>query len=305
MISPKEVKESSYSFVYEKNLPDKTTEFFWYIFKESVINAINYIRLEKKNNDTEKINNNIINAIFNTQISESKSIRESLMDKLDIILLDLKEKSNKLNQLQEEEKYDEIIIEIEKYIKWISRMLFLPHTNYYHFNIFITNLKRWYKWIKLTSSTDSVNSFGSNDSNDLNDLKNDNIKKSKHHNHPKKLNFDWLVDKTKDDFFLPLFNIRKYICEKNDNFGNEQPIIDKILYYISNYNINSLLINKSIIIDIVKHIFETNFFKLFILTEVVKYYPIVAKLKEYGILDVSIPDNFSIEKLFKKHILLF
>ncbi len=281
MITSKEIQESNYSFIYEKNLPDKTTEFFWYIFKESVINAINYI----KTNNNVKFKNNI-NNIFDS--------KDYLGEKLEYILSDLLEKSNIFNQLQKEEKYDEIIVEIEKYIIWISRILFLPHANYYHFNIFITNLKRWYKWIKQTSSSDSVNSIGTDSF--------DNKQKSKH---PKKINFEWLVDKTKEDFFLPLFNIRKYICDKNDNFGSEQVIIDKILFFISNYDISNFLNNKSIIMDIVKYIFETKFFKLFILTEIVKYYPIISKLKEYGILDASIPDNFSIEKLFKKNILAF
>lgn len=279
MITSKEIQESNYSFIYDKNLPDKTTEFFWYIFKESVINAINYIRLNTNNNSLRKINN-IVNNIFDNDILEQK---ESLGNKLDFILTNLKEKSDLLNRLQKEEKYDEIIIEIESYIKWISRMLFLPHTNYYHFNIFLTNLKRWYKWIKITTSNDS--------------------KKSKHHDHPKKLNFDWLVDKAKDDFFLPLFNIRKYICDKNDNFGNDQAIIDKILFYISSYDVSIFLNNKNIIFDIIKYVFETKFFKQFILTEIVKYYPIVAKLKEYGFLDITIPDNYSIDKVFKKNIL--
>jgi hypothetical protein len=43
----KEIKESNYYFIYDKNLPDKNTEFFWYIFKESINNTIT--PTEKKN----------------------------------------------------------------------------------------------------------------------------------------------------------------------------------------------------------------------------------------------------------------
>ncbi len=39
-IKPDEIESSKYKDVYYKNLPDKTTEFFWYGFKNSIINLI-------------------------------------------------------------------------------------------------------------------------------------------------------------------------------------------------------------------------------------------------------------------------
>ncbi len=44
MITLKDIEGSKYSHIYNKNLPDKTSEFFWYCFKESIINAINDIK---------------------------------------------------------------------------------------------------------------------------------------------------------------------------------------------------------------------------------------------------------------------
>ena len=118
MLSSKEVDKSSYKHIYYKNLPDKNIEFFWYNFKESVNNAFNNLNQETK------------------KVLKKYNIQENLI-----------ELSNTLNQLQQNEQFNEIQIKIENYIRDISRILFLPYTNEYHFNIFLTNLKRWDTWV--------------------------------------------------------------------------------------------------------------------------------------------------------------
>jgi hypothetical protein len=121
MISIQEIENSNFKEVYNKNLPDKNSEFFWYHFKESVENLIE--NLERTTDD------------------------EKLKEKLISYQLELKSACNLLNKLQKEEKYTDIDSEIEKYMHTIARNLFLPHANSYYFHIFITNLKRWSKWI--------------------------------------------------------------------------------------------------------------------------------------------------------------
>jgi hypothetical protein len=118
MLSPKEIESSKFSFVFEKNLPDKTTEFFWYGFKESILN-----------------------------LYKSLNHYPDLQEKLSVLIENLHNKSNFLNQLQKEENYQEIKIKIEEYIRLFSRNFFILYADDYHFSIYLTNLKRWSKWI--------------------------------------------------------------------------------------------------------------------------------------------------------------
>lgn len=118
MLSPKEIESSKFSFVFEKNLPDKTTEFFWYGFKESILN-----------------------------LYKSFNHNPDLQEKLSVLIENLHNKSNFLNQLQKEENYQEIKSKIEEYIRLFSRNFFILYADDYHFSIYLTNLKRWSKWI--------------------------------------------------------------------------------------------------------------------------------------------------------------
>jgi hypothetical protein len=118
MLSSKEIESSKFSFVFEKNLPDKTTEFFWYGFKESILN-----------------------------LYKSFNHNPDLQEKLSVLIENLHNKSNFLNQLQKEKNYQEIKIKIEEYIRLFSRNFFILYADDYHFSIYLTNLKRWSKWI--------------------------------------------------------------------------------------------------------------------------------------------------------------
>jgi hypothetical protein len=118
-----DIDTSKFSFVLNKNLPDKNTEVFWYGFKENIINMINNIKTK----------------------TEYQSIEHQQHFKF--ILKDLEDKSNKFNILQKQERFIEINNEIECYIKWISRNFIIQYANDYYFNIYLTNLKRWSKTI--------------------------------------------------------------------------------------------------------------------------------------------------------------
>jgi hypothetical protein len=118
-----DIDTSKFSFVLNKNLPDKNTEVFWYGFKENIINMINNIKHKTEYQSTEH------------------------QEHFKFILKDLENKSNKFNILQKEEKFIEINNEIECYIKWISRNFIIQYANDYYFNIYLTNLKRWSKTI--------------------------------------------------------------------------------------------------------------------------------------------------------------
>jgi hypothetical protein len=117
MIRREEIEGSKYAYIYDKGLPDKDLEFYWYGFKDSITNAI------------ELHQSNI-----------SKDIVNSILAKLDSV-------KNILNQLQKEEKYDMIHNVIEGIIVWIGKHLMIHYVNSYHFGIYITNVKRWCRWI--------------------------------------------------------------------------------------------------------------------------------------------------------------
>jgi hypothetical protein len=48
MLLPQEIESSKFKNIYEKNLPDKNVEFFWYNFKESVVNTLHSLTKETK-----------------------------------------------------------------------------------------------------------------------------------------------------------------------------------------------------------------------------------------------------------------
>jgi hypothetical protein len=235
MISPQEVESSKYKEVYYKNLPDCTTEFFWYGFKESILNLINV---------TYKDN----------QITSS------------MLLQDLDEKCHILNKLQLSGKYNDINIEVEKYMRWLARHLFLSHSDDYMFHIFLSNMKRWSKWV-----------LGVHD----------------------KIKFEWLMSLEKeDDYFMVFFNLRKYIC---DHYSNEdKEILDNINQYLKKYQTLSMIKNKFILMDIYNLILNEKYIKPTIFQELSKYFPAIKDLKKIGYFKADIPDTWSIEKAFKR-----
>lgn len=259
--------DDTVNVIIKKNLPDKNYEVFWYGFKNSIKNLINYLLNNSKlvNDDNEKLNN---------------------------ILIDLNNKSEELNQYQKKEEYDNIKLEIEKYIKWISRYLFIPYANFYHFNILFTNLKRWTKWIINKDCENLIDSPQLEKKNKKND----------------KIDLNWLKDDSKDDLFIIFFNLLKYCYEYESNsinIGNalEKQIIQKIINNLRKYNPETFYTNKSILESILNLVLQNKFFKPFILIELGKYYNINEKLKNLGYIKNDIPANWTIEKILKKGLL--
>ena len=237
MLSPKEIESSKFSFVFEKNLPDKTTEFFWYGFKESILNLY------------KSLNHN-----------------PDLQEKLSVLIENLHNKSNFLNQLQNEKKYQEIKIKIGEYIRLFSRNLFILYADDYYFSIYLTNLKRWSKWILESKEN--------------------------------KISFDFLKE-NEDDYFMIFFNLRKYTAEKHKKDDKDDEIILQLNNYIQEYKIYSDQ-NKAILDTIYTYLFQKKYFKNTILTEFNRYYPVIKDLKKNNIIEKDIPDYWSIDKLFKK-----
>jgi hypothetical protein len=273
MLLPQEIESSKFKNIYDKNLPDKNVEFFWYNFKESINNLLNNVKKEHSKHST----------------------------KWDDIMNHLNETSNQLNKLQIEEKYDEIIQVIQNYIYLMARVLFIPYTNYYHFNIFITNLKRWETWVLDSNSCSNSNSNSNSNSHS-------NSNSTKH-------NYDWLKDNESDDYFMIFFKLKKYISDY-DNYKLDYDIIGKLEYKIHNYQFWDLLSglyqpqitysyqssNKILLDEIYKFILEKHYFKPTLLIEFSHYYPVITDLIEIGYFKNDIPKHWSTEKALKKGI---
>lgn len=231
---------TKFPHIVKKNLPDKNTEFFWYCFKESIINIIN-----KSQNPHQ----------------------------FDIILKDLENRSKLYNHLQKEQKFKEINIEIEKYIKTISRSFFIQNTDYYDLNIYFTNIKRWSKNVLNISD---------------------------------KFRYDWLKNDIEEDYFMIFFMISKYISEHSLNIKKEDEIIFNLLIkYITKYDPEPLHnnVNKIYLDHMYKTIIDNRYFKPTLLMEFSNYYPIVKDLQNLGIIKKDIPEHWTIDKIFKKGLL--
>jgi hypothetical protein len=309
MLSPEDIESSLYKDIYSKNLPDKIIEFFWYGFKESIQNMVNSIE--------DRTIKSKVKGIFNN----------------------LNETANKLNQLQIEEKYDEIKEIIENYIVILSRIFFLPYANNYNFNIYLTNLKRWETWVLE-------------------------LPEKKRHT------YEWLKStEQKDDYFLTFFRLRKYICDhsnRNDS-KEEMEFINNLEAKLQDYRYNSTLIsplssssstsstssstassssstpssspasspfnsrskailitstststllsdptstpeypyhikNKLILEEIYRMIILERYFRPTILIELSNHYPVLEDLKRIGYIKSDIPDKWLLEKAIKKGI---
>ena len=256
--------------IINRNLPDRPQEVFWYGFKNSIINLIN-----------------------NLKSSKSLNLEKEYNEKLNDMLKELTEKSETLNQYQKKEDYDNINLEIEKYIKSISRYLFIKYADFYHFNILFTNLKRWTKWI--------INK-------DCGNLVDSPKIENKNQQHPKKsekIDLSWLKDEfnDRDDFFFIFFNLLKYCYEYCSNDESEKKLINLVVLNLQKYNPELFYTNKSILDYILNLILLNKFFKPLILIEFSKYYNINEKLKVLGYIKNDIPDNWTIDKIFKKGLL--
>ncbi len=268
------------SIILQKNLPDKNYEIFWYGFKNSIINLIN-------------------NLLSNSNGFSQSSIKleTNVIEKLNIMLKELNVKSALLNQYQKNEEYDNINLEIEKYIKWISRYLFIPYANFYHFNIYFTNLKRWTKWI-INKDCDNLT---------------DSPKIEKKNKKQDKIDLSWLKDEynDKDDLFIIFFNLLKYCYEYeyhtshtyNTSNESEKIIINRLIFNFKKYNPETFYTNKSVLDSSLNLILQNKFFKPLILIEFGKYYNINEKLKSLGYIKKDIPDNWTVEKILKKGLL--
>jgi len=234
MITSEEIETSNYKEIYYKNEPDNATEFFWYGFKKSIINLINIVY--KDNNHTSSL-----------------------------LLTDLDEKCNLFNQLQSLKKYQEINLEIEKYMRWLARHLFLSHADDQSFSIFITNMKRWSKWV-----------LGVHE----------------------KIKFQWLASPEKeDDYFMVFFNLRKYTCEHYSSEDKE--ILENINLYLKKYQILSMIKNKFLLMDMYHMLLKSKYIKPSIFQELDKYFPVITDLKQIGYFKKDIPDKWTVEKAFK------
>ncbi len=225
--------------ILEKNLPDKDTEFFWYCFKESIINIIN-----------KSLNRNEYHTIIK----------------------DLEERSKLYNQLQQEKKFKEINIDIEKYIKIISRSFFIKNPDYYNFNIYLTNIKRWSKQVL---------------------------------NLPDKIRYTWLKNE-EEDYFMIFFMISKYISDHYLNIKKDDDLVfNLLLKYIAKYEPEPLhnYVNKIYLDHMYKIILDYKYFKPSLLMEFSNYYPIIKDLQNLGIIKKDIPEYWTIEKIFKKGLL--
>lgn len=243
-----------------KNLPDKNTEFFWYGFKNTIINLVNTLKIEMKDNEkNEKIKNKDKEA------------------KLNYIIKDLEERSNLYNEMQKENKFKEINIEIENYIKYISRIFFIKYADDYHFNIYLTNIKRWsklsnqtkYDWLDIKTKTKN----------------NDNTKTNE------------------DDYFMIFFNIRKYFCERHNNNKNLEENDNMYIEDLKRYDDNLYIKNKLIMGDIYKSMLRNKYLKPSILLEFGKYFPIISDLQKIGCIkeDIDLDLKYSNEKILKKY----
>ena len=259
--------------VSQKNLPDKNIEFFWYGFKNTIINLVNSLKLEMK--DKEK------NIEKEKHIDNEKMKNKDKEDKLNFIIKDLEERSNLYNELQKENKFKEINIEIENYIKYISRIFFIKYADDYHFNIYLTNIKRWSKLLNQTKY-DWL----------------DKTKTKKNNNNEKNNN-----KTNEDDYFMIFFNIRKYLCERHNNNKNLEENDNIYVEDLKRYDDNLYIKNKLIIGDIYKSMLRNKYLKPSILLEFGKYFPIISDLQKIGCIkeDIDLGLKYSNEKILKKY----
>lgn len=102
--------EEKYKFLRYTEKPDRDVEYFWYIFKDFVINTATRYPL----------------------IKDPKAYIENL--------------STTLNQLQEEKAYDDIQESIKEVIMTIGWLLLSTHADSHTSHLYLTFVKRWSKW---------------------------------------------------------------------------------------------------------------------------------------------------------------
>ena len=87
--------------VSQKNLPDKNTEFFWYGFKNTIINLIHNLKQDKKDSKNNEMTENKKNEMI-----KNKDNGNDNDNFFNFILKDLEEKSNLYNEMQKINKMD-------------------------------------------------------------------------------------------------------------------------------------------------------------------------------------------------------
>jgi len=102
--------EEKYKFLRYTEKPDRDVEYFWYIFKDFVVNTATRYPLTK----------------------DPKAFIESL--------------SSTLNKLQEEKAYDDIQEKIKEVIMAIGWVLMSSHADSHTSHLYLTFVKRWSKW---------------------------------------------------------------------------------------------------------------------------------------------------------------
>lgn len=234
MISRKEIEESKYSYVIERGLPDHVMEFFWYGFRDSIYNAINQ-----------------------SNISDDQS---------DLVKKKLELTRNHLNELQSNQKYDEISPIIQDFIIWVSKHLMISCVDRYNFNILITNVKRWSKWI---------------------------LKKGN------QLSYDWLQG-NENDYFYIFFEIKHFIY--NRSFDKEKELLEFIIQYTPNKTSNNLVVLN----NIMEYLVKNRILKPTLLETLNKCCPVIKCLQDNNIIekDLKLIGPYSILKLLKKYSLL-
>jgi len=119
---------SKYSYILQSYNPDKYIEYFWYYFKNSIINFCNY--------DTSK--------------NFGKKQRKRLKKKI-------ASHSKQLNYFQQTKQYLNIEDHIKNFIYYCIFIMFKNRTNKGHYNILITNVKRWNKICSDINKVEIIN----------------------------------------------------------------------------------------------------------------------------------------------------
>jgi len=241
MISRKEIEGSKYAYVIEKGLPDHIIEFFWYGFKDSIYNTIAQSDVPDQETDLVK--------------AELESTREIL------------------NELQSQQKYDEISGIIQNFIIWISRHLMISFVKHYNFNIFVTNIKRWSKWILEKGD---------------------------------KLCYDWLKNYKKvgddalGDHFYVFFEIKRFV------YGRSIPEGDQILEFVFQYLPDKSCNNLAVLHQLMEYLVKNHILKPTLLEILNDCCPVIECLKTHQILpkDLKVIKPYSFIKLLKKYSML-
>lgn len=120
--------EEKYKFLRYTEKPDRDVEYFWYIFKDFVVNTATRYPLTK---DPK--------AFIDFEHKCEKSTDEPKLSFIESL-------SSTLNNLQEEKAYDDIQEKIKEVIMAIGWVLVSSHADSHTSHLYLTFVKRWSKW---------------------------------------------------------------------------------------------------------------------------------------------------------------